>query len=112
MIKTILAAEHLELTAIFQQQLATGLWRFTGTHLRQAFLLPQQSLQQDFNLATGGFLAKQPGRNDPGVVENEQITVLQQTWKLVEFSVLQATRAPAKAQQATGAAFCQRCLSD
>ena len=72
----------------------------------------QHPLHQDFQLAAGCFLAKQPRRNHPGIVENHQIAWAQMLKQISELTVCEGTADPVQGQQSTGATLGQRVASD
>jgi hypothetical protein len=69
----IVARQHLGLATAVDEDLRTRLRRLAGAHMGQHAMAVEHPLDQDFQLAAGGFLAKQPRRNHPGIVEHHQI---------------------------------------
>src|SRR5471032_3082301 len=72
----------------------------------------EHSLYQNFQLAAGSLLAKQPRRNHPGIVEHHQIARAQMLKQISELTVCQGAADPIEGQQATAAPLGQRVASD
>ncbi|MCY1173950.1 hypothetical protein D9M73_141350 [compost metagenome] len=72
----------------------------------------EHPLHQDFQLAAGSLLAKQPRRNHPGIVEHHQIARAQMLQQIGELTVSQGPARPIQGQQAAAMALGQRVASD
>ncbi|MCY1381296.1 hypothetical protein D9M69_691860 [compost metagenome] len=99
-------------------QQATGLWLLAhadvGHHLLPravaGFVWQQHTLDQDFELATAGLLAEQPGLHHLRVVEHQQVAAAQQSGQFAEDAV--HWHRPGAVEQARGAAFGGGVLGD
>lgn len=72
----------------------------------------QHPLDENFQLAAGSFLAKQPRRNHPGIVEDHQIAWAQMLKQISELTVCKGTADPVQGQQSAGATLGQRVAGD
>ena len=72
----------------------------------------EYTLDQDFQLAAGGFLAKQPRRNHPGVVEHHQVARPQVVEQIGELLVRQRPARAIEDQQTAAMALGQRVAGD
>ena len=57
------------------------------THVGRHLVATQHALNQQFQLAAGGFFAKQAGIHDAGVIEYHQVTGLQQRRQVTKNAV-------------------------
>ena len=60
---------------------------FTGAHMSQRAVFRGDAFDQYFNFAACRFVAKQPGRNDPGVVEHEDVIGIEQIGEIRKLPV-------------------------
>ena len=60
---------------------------FTGAHMSQRAVFRGDAFDQYFNFSAGRFVAKQPGRNDPGIVEHEDVIGLEQIGEIRKLPV-------------------------
>jgi len=75
-VKFFLTAKHGQQGTIGQRDTAPRFRGFRGADLGTHALVGQQTFDQDFNLAAGLLLAVKPCRNDPGIVEDQQVAGL------------------------------------
>jgi hypothetical protein len=95
-----------------EDQSSAWLRRLASSNLRQQPIAFQQSFDQYFYPAARLFMAVQACRDDPGIVEYQQIIRPQQIYQAVEDSMLDSTRLRIQAQQSTVTAFFHRIVSD
>ncbi|MOA02630.1 hypothetical protein D3C78_1220920 [compost metagenome] len=104
----IVTRQHLGLATAIDQDLRPRLGRLAGTHMGQHAMTVEHPLHQDFQLAAGSLLAKQPRRNHPGIVEHHQIAGAQMLQQISELTVCQGAADPIQGQQTTIATLGQR----
>ncbi len=78
----------------------------------QRFAFAGYALDQAFDAPAAGFAPEQTRRNDPGVIENHQVTGLEETGQIGENTVVERTGIPVQVQQPAGRAFGERFLGD
>ena len=78
------AAEYGGGKARLEQQRTTRLGRLAGVEMNQRPPLVQQPLDQNLDPSAAGLAAEQPRRDDPGVVEHQQIAGPQQRRQFAE----------------------------
>lgn len=88
-VEFIIPAKYGQYRAVRQGDTAPRFRGFRGTDLSTHALVGQQTLDQDFNLAAGLLLAVKPCRNDPGIVEDQQVAGLQQFRQITELPILE-----------------------
>ena len=98
-VKPAVTVDHFQRSAVAQCDPAARLGGFRCADLGADLLRRQQTLNQDFNLSAGLFAAEQARRNDPGVVENQQIARLQVIAQLAEQMVFKRSAARRNHQQ-------------
>jgi 16S rRNA C967 or C1407 C5-methylase (RsmB/RsmF family) len=80
--------------------------------MRQCTVFRGNTLDQDFNLAASRFVAKQPGGNDPGIIEHKHIIGLYQRREIDELPVFNAGLFSVEVEQATVSALLCRVLGN
>jgi hypothetical protein len=85
--KRTLAPGHFHPGAIFQENDGSRAGCFADAQLREALNFVNHSFQHDFHPPAGLFLPEQPCRDDPGVVEHQQVALSEQTGQLAEVAV-------------------------
>jgi len=68
----------------------------------QCLALAQHPLHQDLDTAARFLAPPQPGRNDPGIVEDQQIARAQQIRQIPKPAIGQRARFPVQMQQPAG----------
>ncbi len=111
-IELAIAAQHLGLAAGIERDHAAGLGRLAGADLYARLALAKQALDQDLHSPAAGLLPEQARRNDPGVVEDQQIAGLQQLGQIAHLAVAEGRWRRRHHQQAAGGTFGQRRLGD
>ncbi len=111
-IELAIAAQHLGLATGIERDQAAGLGRLAGADLYPRLTLAKQALDQDFHPPAAGLLPEQARRNDPGVVEDQQIAGLQQLGQVAHLAVGQRLRRWRHHQQPARRALGQRRLGD
>jgi hypothetical protein len=104
------AAQHLGIKGVGKAHDAARLGRLAGTHVRQHLVVGQHALDQGLDRAAGLLGAVQPCLDDPGVVEDQQITGLEQRGQVAEHAV--HGRGATAVEQARGAALGSGMLGD
>mgnify|MGYP006189043475 CR=1 FL=1 len=104
------AAQHLGIKGVGKAHDAARLGRFAGTHMRQHLVVGQHALDQGLDRTAGLLGAVQPCLDDPGVVEDQQITGLEQRGQVAEHPVYR--HGAAAIEQARGAALGSGMLGD
>jgi hypothetical protein len=105
-----LARLHDAAYRALQQQLGAGPGRLAGANLGQQGRLVQYPLDHDFDLAAALLAPEQPGRNNHGVVEHQQIAGLDAIDNLDELPIRERFVQRIHQQHARGAALGQRRL--
>src|SRR5690606_3018124 len=108
----LLPVEHDQRRAVLQDDFLTFLQGFRCTGMSQNLPLTQKALDQNFNPATGFFLAKQASRNHSGIVEDQKVARLKQIRKIGELKMLGLTGQAIKAEQTGGTALFERVSGD
>jgi hypothetical protein len=93
-----------------QQQFSAGPGCLAGANLGQQGRLVQHPLDHDFDLAAALLAPEQPGRNDHGVVEHQQIAGLDAIDNLDEMPIGERVVQRVHQQHARGAAIGKRRL--
>ena len=96
--------------AAAQMNACTGQGLFADLHVGHDFIALQHALDQQFQLAAAGFLAKDTGLDHLGVVEDEQVAFMQQIGQILEDAVHQFRGA--RVEQTRGTAFSSRVLGN
>ncbi|MNV81835.1 hypothetical protein D3C71_1755290 [compost metagenome] len=107
-----MARDHLGLAATVDEDLRTGLGRLAGAHMGQHPVAVEHALDQHFEFAARGFLAKQPRRDHPGVVEHHQVAGAQILEQIGELPVRQRAARSIEDQQTAAMALGQRVAGD
>ena len=94
--------------ATLQNEAGTGLGRLGGAHVGQHAVLVQDALHQHLQLAAAGLLAKHACRNDPGVVEHQQVARVELVQHIHKLTVAQGAALTIELQQAAGGTLCHR----
>jgi len=89
--------------AVGQNQSCARAWRLAGAHMRQGAPGLGDAFDQDFDLTAAVLAAAQPGLDDAGVVEDQQVARAQQAGQVDELPVVQAAGA-VQVQQPAGVA--------
>ncbi len=76
--------------------------------MRQNGMIVQNTFHQNFQLTATGFLAEHTRRNHPGIIEDQQITGLQQVQDIAKLPLPGFTRVTIQHQQAAGTALRHR----
>ncbi|EPF19088.1 hypothetical protein HMPREF0201_00816 [Cedecea davisae DSM 4568] len=71
--------------------------------MREDTFIIQHALNQHFNLAAAGFTAKQAGRNNPGVIEHQQVAGVELIEQIGESAMRERARRPIQRQQTAAA---------
>ena len=111
-VELLVTAEYGQYRTVGQGNRASRLRRFRGADLGAHALVGQKPFNQDFDLAAGLLLAIQACRNHAGVVEDQQVTGLQQVRQLTELPVLERGVARRHQQQPGIASVGQGRLGD
>lgn len=96
----VVAGDHLGLAATVDEDLRAFFRRLAGAHVGQHAVAVEHALDQHFQLAAGGFLAEQPRRDHPGVVEHHQVAGAQVVEQVSELLVGQLAAGAIEHQQA------------
>ncbi len=78
----------------------------------QGLALAQHPLHQDLDAAARFLAPPQPGRNDPGIVEDQQIARAQQIRQVPKAAIGNCARRPIQMQQPAGRPLGNRVLGD
>ena len=89
--------------AVGQDQACARAGRLAGAHMRQGAPGFGDAFDQDLDLSAAVLAAAQPGLDDAGVVEDQQVARAQQTGQVGELTVVQAAGA-VQVQQPAGVA--------
>ena len=98
-----LAAQHHGVEGVGQAQPHAGAGRLAGAHVGQGAVGLGDALDQHLDLAAGGLVAVQPGLDDAGVVEDQQVAGPQQAGQVGEAPVMQLAGVIQVQQPAAGA---------
>ena len=90
---------HLQACDVVNLQFAALNRLAIGTKLHQCPAWLDQSFDQDFDRPATGLAAEQACRNDPGIVEDQQILVSQQVWQVSKLPIDSLVRGPINVQQ-------------
>jgi len=104
------AAGDLDLEGVGEAQAAARFGRLAGPHLGHRMAGVDDALQHDLHLAATGFFAMQPGLDDLGVVEYQEVAGGDQGKDIGEAQIVQ--RITAHVQEPAAAALCRRMLGD
>ena len=109
----IVAGAHLclhllPIGAAIEDKAGAGLGRLGRADMGQHAVLVQDALHQHLQLAAAGLLAKHARRNDPGVVEHQQVARVELVQHIHKLTVAQGAALTIELQQAAGGALCHR----
>lgn len=79
--------DHGDIDLAFENQVATGPGRFTATNVGQYVMTVFYALDQHLQLTTRALLTMQPGRDDPGIVKDQEIIGLYQVNNVSEMEI-------------------------
>lgn len=79
---------------VAQQQFRARFWRFRSANMRQDAFIIEHTFDQHFYLAAAGFTAKEPRRDHAGIIEDQQIAVVELIEQIGESTVRQRARQP------------------
>ncbi|MNG06064.1 hypothetical protein D3C84_892850 [compost metagenome] len=94
----VVTGNHLGLATTVDENLRARLGRLARPHMRQYPMTVEHPLNEDFQLAAAGFLAKQTRRNHPGIVEHHQIARTQMLEQIGELAMSQRPARPVQGQ--------------
>ncbi|MNX42592.1 hypothetical protein D3C86_730170 [compost metagenome] len=104
----VVAGTHLGLDPTIKNETGTGLGGLGGADMGQHAVLVQDALHQHLQLAAAGLLAKHARRNDPGVVEHQQVARVELVQHIHKLTVAQGAALTIELQQAAGGTLCHR----
>ena len=108
----VMTRHHLGFATAIDEDLRSRFRRLAGAHMGQYAMTVQHPLHQNFQLAAGSLLAKQPCRDHPGIVEHHQVARAQMFKQISELTVCEGTAHPIQGEQSTGATLGQRVASN
>ena len=108
----VMACDHFGLAAAIDEDDRAYLGRLAGAYMGQHPMAVEHALDQHFQLAAGSFLAEQPRRDHPGVVEHHQVAGAQVLEQIGELPVRQRAGWPIEHQQTAAMALGQRVAGD
>ena len=108
----VVARDHLGFAAAVDQQLGAWLGRLARAHVGEHAMAVEHALDEDLQLAAGGLLAEQSGRDHPGVVEHHQIARAQVLEQVGELAMRERAGGPVEGQQPAAAPFSQWMAGD
>ena len=112
LVELAIASQHFQFTTRIQRNARSRLGRLAGTNLRACTVVRQQALDQDFDPSTCLFLPENTRRNDPRVVEHQQVARPQPLHQVTHLLVDESSPLRWHHQQAAGRTLGQRRLGD